>query len=242
MLPFAFEDGMGFERYVDYALDVPMYFIKRGDTYHDVAGTVVPRLLAGNLAAVPGERATLSDWANHLDDFPRGAAEALSRNARRRWAAVAHVVALPALWVGLLYDDGVARRRLGPRQGLDGEERQKLRDDVPKLGFKAEIRGLTVGELAREMLTLARTGLRRRDRLDMNGCDETRYLDPIQAIVDDGRTAAEALIEKYLDIQAARLLGDRHDQHAGSQARPRGRDLLRDRGDGDRFRLLASGS
>ena len=78
------------------------------------------------------------------------------------------------------------------------EERQRLRDDVPRLGFKAEIRGLTVGELAREMLTLARTGLRRRDRLDMNGCHETRYLDPIQAIVDDGRTPAEALIEKYL--------------------------------------------
>ncbi|WP_204307031.1 hypothetical protein, partial [Klebsiella aerogenes] len=70
--------------------------------------------------------------------------------------------------------------------------------DVPKLGFKAEIRGITVQELARQMLTLARAGLRRRDRLDINGCDETRYLDPIQSIVDDGRTAAEALIEKYL--------------------------------------------
>ena len=85
MLPFAFEDGMGFERYVDYALDVPMYFVKRGDTYHDVAGASFRDLLAGKLAALPGERATMSDWANHLVDLvPGGAAQALSRDARRR--------------------------------------------------------------------------------------------------------------------------------------------------------------
>src|ERR1700719_1674677 len=66
MLPFAFEPGMGFERYVDYALDVPMYFVKRGDAYHDVAGASFRDLLAGRLEALPAERATISDWANHL--------------------------------------------------------------------------------------------------------------------------------------------------------------------------------
>jgi glutamate--cysteine ligase len=199
MLPFAFEDGMGFERYVDYALDVPMYFIKRGDTYHDVAGTSFRDLLAGKNPAVPGERAVLSDWVNHVGTiFPE---VRLKRYLEMRGAdsgPLSRIVALPALFVGLLYDDGVLDAAWDLVKDWTDEERQKLRDDVPKLGFKAEIRGLTVGELAREMLTLARTGLRRRDRLDMNGCDETRYLDPIQAIVDDGRTAAEALIEKYL--------------------------------------------
>ena len=90
MLPWAFEAGMGFERYVDYALDVPMYFVKRGDNYIDVAGKSFRDLLAGKLDALPGERATMSDWANHVSTiFPGGAAQALSRNARRRWRAVA---------------------------------------------------------------------------------------------------------------------------------------------------------
>ncbi len=199
MLPFAFEDGMGFERYVDYALDVPMYFIKRGDTYHDVAGSSFRDLLAGRNAAMPGERAVLSDWVNHVGTiFPE---VRLKRYLEMRGAdsgPLSRIVALPALFVGLLYDDGALDAAFDIVKDWTAEERQKLREDVPRLGFKAEIRGLTVGELARQMLTLARAGLRRRDRLDEHGCDETRYLDPIQAIVDDGRTPAEVLIEKYL--------------------------------------------
>jgi glutamate--cysteine ligase len=199
MLPFAFEDGMGFERYVDYALDVPMYFIKRGDTYHDVAGSSFRDLLAGRNPAAPGERAVLSDWVNHVGTiFPE---VRLKRYLEMRGAdsgPLSRIVALPALFVGLLYDDGALDAAWDIVKDWTAEERQKLRDDVPKLGFKAEIRGLSVGELARQMLTLARAGLRRRDRLDEHGCDETRYLDPIQAIVDDGRTPAEVLIEKYL--------------------------------------------
>lgn len=199
MLPFAFEDGMGFERYVDYALDVPMYFIKRGETYIDVAGSSFRDLLEGKNAAAPGERAVLSDWVNHVGTiFPE---VRLKRYLEMRGAdsgPLSRIVALPALFVGLLYDDGVLDAAWDLVKDWTAEERQKLRDDVPKLGFKAEIRGITVHELARQMLTLARTGLRRRDRLDMNGCDETRYLEPLQAIVDEGRTAAEVLIEKYL--------------------------------------------
>ncbi|MCZ8316034.1 glutamate--cysteine ligase [Phreatobacter sp.] len=199
MLPFAFEDGMGFERYVDYALDVPMYFIKRGETYVDVAGSSFRDLLEGKNAAAPGERAVLSDWVNHVGTiFPE---VRLKRYLEMRGAdsgPLSRIVALPALFVGLLYDDGVLDAAWDLVKDWTAEERQKLRDDVPKLGFKAEIRGITVHELARQMLTLARTGLRRRDRLDMNGCDETRYLEPLQAIVDEGRTAAEVLIEKYL--------------------------------------------
>ncbi len=199
MLPFAFEDGMSFERYVDYALDVPMYFVKRGDIYHDVAGASFRDLMAGRLNSLPGERAVLSDWVNHLGTiFPE---VRLKRYLEMRGAdsgPLSRIVAMPALFVGLLYDDGALDAAWDIVKHWTAEERQKLREDVPKLGFKAEIRGITVQELARQMLTLARAGLRRRDRLDINGCDETRYLEPIQMIVDDGRTAAEALIEKYL--------------------------------------------
>jgi glutamate--cysteine ligase len=199
MLPFAFEEGMGYERYVDYALDVPMYFIKRGETYHDVAGSSFRDLLAGRNPMAPGERAVLSDWVNHVGTiFPE---VRLKRYLEMRGAdsgPLSRIVALPALFVGLLYDDGVQDAAWQLVKDWTAEDRQKLRLDVPKLGFKAQIRGITVGELAREMLTLARTGLRRRARLDANGGDETRYLDPIHEIVESGRTAAEVLTEKYL--------------------------------------------
>lgn len=198
MLPFVFEDGMGFERYVDYALDVPMYFIKRGETYHDVAGLSFRDLMAGKLPGHPSERAVLSDWVNHVGTiFPE---VRLKRYLEMRGAdsgPLSRIVALPALFVGLLYDQGVLDAAWDRVKHWTAEERQRLREDVPRLGFKASIRGESVGDLAREMLTIARAGLRRRDRLDMHGCDETRYLEPIQAIVDEGRTAAEALIEKF---------------------------------------------
>ena len=159
MLPLAFEDGMGFERYVDYALDVPMYFVKRGDDYIDVAGKSFRDLLAGKLDGMPGERATISDWANHLTTiFPGGAAQALPRDARRRSAAVARAAALPAFWVGLLYDEPALDAAWDIVKDWTAEERQKLRDDVPRLGFKATIRGRSVLDLARETLALARAG------------------------------------------------------------------------------------
>ena len=120
MLPWAFEPGMGFERYVDYALDVPMYFVKRGDDYIDVAGPVVPRSAGRQAAGLPGERATISDWANHLSTiFPE---VRLKRYLEMRGADGGpwrRLPALPAFWVGILYDDDVARRRLGSGQGLD---------------------------------------------------------------------------------------------------------------------------
>ena len=120
MLPFAFEPGMGFERYVDYALDVPMYFVKRGATYHDVAGSSFRDLLAGRLEALPGERATISDWANHLSTiFPE---VRLKRYLEMRGADVgpaARISALSALMVGLYYDPGFARRRLRPHPPVE---------------------------------------------------------------------------------------------------------------------------
>ena len=196
MLPFVFEPGMGFERYADYALDVPMYFIKRGDRYIDVAGRSFRDHLAGKL--VPGERATLSDWANHVSTiFPE---VRLKRYIEMRGADGGpwrRLPALPAFWVGLIYDDDNLAACWDLVKEWSAEERQRLRDDVPKLGFNATIRGRSLLELARETLALAERGLVRRKRLDRNGRDETRYLRPLQEIAAGGVTPAEEMLARF---------------------------------------------
>ncbi len=198
MLPFVFEPGMGFERYVAYALDVPMYFVKRGDTYHDVTGASFRDLLAGRLAQMPGERATLSDWANHLSTiFPE---VRLKRYLEMRGADASTpemMAALPALFVGLLYDRGVLDEAWQLAKGFTAEQRQAMRDDVPRLGLGARAGRWPLAEIAREVLTLARKGLARRARLDAAGQDETVFLKPLEAIVDTGRTEAQRLLELY---------------------------------------------
>jgi glutamate--cysteine ligase len=198
MLPWAFEDGMGFERWVDYALDVPMYFIKRGDTYIDVSGKSFRDFFAGKLAELPGERPTISDWANHLSTiFPE---VRLKRYLEMRGADGGPWRRLPSLaayWVGLLYDKDSLAACWDMVKDWTAQERQKLRDDVPKLGFKAEIRGHNVLTLAQETLRFAKRGLRRRKRLARNGRDETRYLRPLEESVARGLTPAEELLEQY---------------------------------------------
>lgn len=198
MLPFAFEDGMGFERYVDYALDVPMYFIKRGDSYIDVSGQSFRDLLAGKLASQPGERATMSDWANHISTiFPE---VRLKRYLELRGADVGtwcRLSSLPAFWVGLLYDDASLDACWQIVKDWSAAERQTLRDDVPKQGLAASIRGRTMLALATETLRLAREGLARRARKDPGGQDETRYLDPLDDLVSRGTTPAEELLVKF---------------------------------------------
>lgn len=198
MLPFAFEDGMGFERWVDYALDVPMYFIKRGDDYIDVAGKSFRDLLAGTLAELPGARATLSDWSNHLTTiFPE---VRLKRYMEMRGAdtgSLPMLSALPAYWVGILYDETALDAAWDIVKDWRADERQHLRDTVPALGFKAVIRGRSVLDLARETLALARQGLARRGLLDREGRDETQYLAPLDDRVARGLTAADELLAKF---------------------------------------------
>jgi glutamate--cysteine ligase len=198
MLPWAFEPGMGYERWVDYALDVPMYFVKRGDRYIDVAGLSFRDLLAGKLAALPGERATVSDWANHISTiFPE---VRLKRYLEMRGADGGRWGGLPSLsayWVGLLYDDACLDAAWDMVKDWTAEERQKLRDNVPRLGFKAKIRDRDVLSLARETLALARASLARRKRFDPYGADETRYLRPLEELAERGETAAEEMLQKY---------------------------------------------
>ncbi len=200
MIPWAFEDGMGFERWVDYALDVPMYFVKRGETYIDVAGSSFRDFFKGCNPHLPGEKPTLSDWANHLSTlFPE---VRLKRYLEMRGAdgvSWNRLPALPALWVGLLYDNASLDAAWDLVKHWSAADRQALRDDVPRLGLKARVRGRFVFEVAKECLALAHAGLRRRARLDHLGRDESRHLAPLDQIVDGGRTPAEDMLAKYHD-------------------------------------------
>src|SRR6516162_5697098 len=198
MLAWVFDDGMGFERWVDYALDVPMYFVKRGETYIDVAGSSFRAFFDGRNNSLPGERPTLSDWANHLSTiFPE---VRLKRYLEMRGAdggPWSRLPALPAFWVGLLYDDTSLDAAWDVAKRWNAHERQALRDDVPRLGFKARIGNRYLFEVAKECLALAHAGLRRRGRIDHAGRDETRHLEPLDRIIDCGRTPAEEMLEKF---------------------------------------------
>jgi glutamate--cysteine ligase len=200
MLPFAFELGMGFERYVDYALDVPMYFVKRGEHYHDVSGANFRDLLNGKLAQLPGEHATMSDWANHLSTiFPE---VRLKRFLEMRGADMGsrdHVLALPALWAGLLYDAAALDGAWDLVKGWSEAQRSALRADIPRLALKAEIAGREVKEVAEDVLQLAQGGLIRRALNDASGKDETIYIDYLERIIGEKRTSAEYWLQQYYE-------------------------------------------
>jgi glutamate--cysteine ligase len=198
MLSFVFEPGMGFERYVDYALDVPLYFLKRGDHYQDVAGASFRDLLAGRLKQAPGERATMADWANHLSSiFPE---VRLKRYLEMRGADVGppeRIVALAALMAGLYYDPEALRSAEALIEGWSAQDRQKLRDEAPLLGLAAEIGGRDLQAVATDMLAIVRGGLKRRRRLNARGEDEAVLLRPLEAIAESGREPARHWIARY---------------------------------------------
>jgi glutamate--cysteine ligase len=155
-------------------------------------------LLAGKLPVLPGERATMSDWANHLSTlFPE---VRLKRYLEMRGADGGpwrRLPALPAFWVGLLYEQGPLDAAFDLIKHWSAQERQKLRDEVPRRGFAAVIGGRRVLEIAEECLQLSRDGLRRRGRGDQQGGDERRYLAPLEYFVDRRITPAEELLEKF---------------------------------------------
>ncbi len=198
MIPWAFEPGMGYERWTEYALDVPMYFVKRGNRYIDVAGRSFRDFMAGKLTELPGERATVADWANHLSTiFPE---VRLKRYLEMRGADAGPWGRLPSLtafWVGLLYDNDCLDAAWDIVKDWTAEERQKLRDDVPRLGFRAIIRNRDLLSITREALALSRAGLARRQNFDPYGADETRYLKPLDEFAERGETPAEELLQKF---------------------------------------------
>jgi glutamate--cysteine ligase len=198
MLPFVFEDGMGFERYTDYMLDVPMYFVYRDGEYIDTAGQSFRDFLVGKLPALPGERPTLKDWEDHLTTaFPE---VRLKRYLEMRGAdggPWGRLCALPALWAGLLYHQPSLEAAWDIASSWSMEERIRLRSEVPRLGLRAEVRGRSVQDIAKELIDLAGQGLTARARLNAAGDNETGFLAPLQEVADTGITPAERKLALY---------------------------------------------
>jgi glutamate--cysteine ligase len=198
ILPFVFEDGMGFERYIDYALDVPMYFVYRGGRYLDASGLSFRDFLAGRLEILPGELPTTSDWGDHLSTiFPEVRLKTFLEMRGADGGPWKSLCALPALWVGLLYDQQALDAAWDLVADWTPEEHVALREGVPRLALKTPFRGGTVGDLAREVVALSEAGLRRRALPGKGDPDETQYLAPLREISEDGRTRAEDLLAAY---------------------------------------------
>jgi glutamate--cysteine ligase len=198
MLPFVFDSSMGFERYVDYMLDVPMYFIYRNGEYIDASGQSFRDFMNGTLPALPGEIPILQDWEDHLTTvFPE---VRLKRYMEMRGADGGpwrKLCALPALWAGLLYDEPVLEAAWDLVRNWSMEERLQLRTDAPKLGLKTKIRNRNLQSIALEVLEMASTGLTARNRLGVTGENETGFLETLFANTYAGTTPAEKKLELY---------------------------------------------
>ena len=198
MLPFVFEDGMGYERYVDYALDVPMYFVYRKGRYIDVAGASFRDFLNGRLAALPGELPTMDDWSDHLTTlFPEVRLKRFLEMRGADGGRWTRICALSAFWVGLLYDETALDAAWDMVKSWSAAERQALREAVPRAALAAPFRDLTVQELALDALRISRFGLRNRRKINQRSQDETIYLAPLDRLAATGRTVADELIERF---------------------------------------------
>jgi glutamate--cysteine ligase len=198
MLPFVFEDGFGFERYADYMLGVPMYFVYRDGRYIDASGQDFRDFLKGKLPARPGELPTINDWADHVTTaFPE---VRLKRYLEMRGAdsgPYAMLNALPALWVGLLYDQSALDAGWDLVKSWTVADHDYLRAETPKSGLQTPFKGKPLYELGREVLKIAHAGLRARKQLDERGRDESVYLLPLDRAVDSGKALADELLEKW---------------------------------------------
>jgi len=199
MLPFVFEDGFGYERYLDYALDVPMYFVYREGKYIDVAGESFRAFIDGKLPQLPGEKPRLSDFVDHLSTiFPEVRLKSFLEMRGADGGRWGRICALPALWVGLLYDQTALDAAWDLVKDWSIEERTKLRHAVPKSALQTPSPGGgTVQDLAAQVLEIATEGLSRRSRLNSAGDNESGFLDPLREVVATGVTPADRLLDKY---------------------------------------------
>ena len=199
MLPFVFEDGFGYERYLDYALDVPMYFVYRDGRYVDASGQSFRDFLDGRLPALPGEKPLVSDFTDHLSTiFPEVRLKSFLEMRGADGGPWSRICALPAFWVGLLYDSGALAAAWDEVKDWSIEAQQRLRDEVPKLGLKAQSpAGEDLIALGQRILAIAETGLNARGRLNASGDNELGFLDPLREVLAAGRTPAEGLLERY---------------------------------------------
>jgi len=192
MLDFVFEDGFGYERYVDYLLEVPMYFSYRDGEYVDAAGKSFRDFLAGKLDVLPGALPTLRDWNDHMTTaFPEVRLKKYLEMRGADGGPWNRLCALPAFWVGLLYDDAALDAAWDLVKDFTLEERHALRDGVPRHALKLPFRGGTVRNLAGEALKISVAGLARRARLNDKDADERDFLSPLVEVVEADETPAE---------------------------------------------------
>jgi len=199
MLPFVFEDGFGYDRYTEYALDVPMYFVYRDGKYIDAAGQSFRAFLKGELPAYPGHKPTIDDWADHLSTaFPEVRMKQFLEMRGADGGRWGRICALPALWVGLLYDDAALDAAWDLVKGWTIGERQALRDAVPKLALDAPIPGgAKLKDIAGQVLDIAAAGLNARARFNASGDNESGFLDPLREIVRTGKVPAQILLDRF---------------------------------------------
>lgn len=201
MLPWVFDDGMSFERYVDYALDVPMYFLYRDGKYIDMAGKSFRKFLAREIPEVKHITPMMSDWADHLTTiFPEVRLKSFLEMRGTDGGLWRRICGMPALWVGILYDDVALDAAWDLVKDWTAEERQAMRDGVGKQAFKTPFRNRTVHELAHRMLEISAAGLKRRAELDSAGMSEDGFLNPLRELVNRGYTRSEEMLKNYYGV------------------------------------------
>ncbi len=198
MLPFAFEEGFGFEQYVDYALDVPMYFVYRDGNYLDASGKSFRDFLDGNLDVVPGEKPTISDFDDHLSTiFPEVRLKTFLEMRGSDTGPWNELCAFPAFWTGLLYDEAALDTAWDLVKDWNEEERDQLRRDVPKMGLQTPFRNGTLQDIAKIALTISREGLKARGFTNAHGENESVFLQELDQFARTGKSNADLLIEKF---------------------------------------------
>ncbi len=198
ILPFVFEDGMGFERYVDHVLDVPMYFVYRDGRYIDASGQSFRDFLDGRLPALPGEKPKTGDWADHLSTlFPEVRLKRILEMRGADGGPWKSLCALPALWVGLLYDRTALDAAWDLVKDWTLEEHNYLRAEVPRQALHTPFRGKSLNVVAREAVEIAAQGLKARRRLDGQGDDESHFLALLRSRVEREKSPAEYLLDDF---------------------------------------------
>ena len=200
MLPFVFEDGFGFERWVDYALDVPMYFVYRDGVYHNALGQNFRDFLTGDLPALPGETPLMSDWGDHLTTlFPEARVKKFIEMRGADGGPWRRLCALPAFWVGLMYDQTALDAALDLVKGFDAETREGLRVAASVDGLAAEVNGVSMMALAKSAVEIAEAGLKARGLGGAGGLvpDETHFLNALKESLESGETLADEILAKY---------------------------------------------
>ncbi|MEM9317829.1 MAG: glutamate--cysteine ligase [Pseudomonadota bacterium] len=200
MLPFVFEDGFGFEAWVDYALDVPMYFVYRDGAYIDALGMSFRDFLKGELPALPGETPLISDWADHLTTvFPEARVKRFIEMRGADGGPWRRLCALPALWVGLIYDQGALDAAWDLVKGWDAPTREALRVEASRAGLQAQAGGVSMYDVAREVLAIAEAGLAARAQPGADGLipDETHFLNALRDSIESKQVPADELLARY---------------------------------------------